>query len=188
MQAGLIVDIVVAILIIVNLVVCTHRGFIRCVISSLSSILAFAIAIFSTVPLAKLLENKFGWESAVAKWHIPFISSHALFCLLVGIAIFVLVRLLCLLLDKLLQMLKEKLKVIGIIDRILGTVFGLFSAFLELTSIFLLINQLGWASALSLTSDGGGYFAWRIYEFCRTYLFDILIKVTGAVSDYSPKI
>lgn len=188
MKAGLIVDIIVAIMIIINIIVCTHRGFIRCVMSSISSILAFAAAVFAAAPLANTLENKFGWETAIANWHIPFVSAHTLLCLFAGIAMFIVVRLVCILLDKLLQVLKEKLKAVSVIDRILGTVFGVFAAFAELTFIFLLIDQLGWASTLSLTADGGGYFAYRIYEFCQKYLFDIFTKVASAASEYTPKI
>lgn len=188
MKAGLIVDLVVAIFIIVNLIICTHKGFIRCVMSSISSVLAFAAAIFAATPLARLLDEKFGWETVIANWHIPFVSAHTLLCLFTGIAIFVAVRLVCLLLDKLLQTVKSKLKAISVIDRILGTVFGAFSALVELTFIFLLIDQLGWAANLSLTADGGGYFAWRLFDFCKVHLFDLLTQITNAASEYTPKI
>lgn len=185
MKIGLIVDLVVAIFIITNLVICTHKGFIRCFMSSISTILAFAAAVFAAAPLAKFLDAKFGWEAAISNWHIPFIGAHTLLCVLTGVAVFVAVRLLCLLLDKLLQAVKAKLKAVGVIDRILGTVFGAFSAMVELTFIFLLIDQLGWAAGLSLTADGGGYFAWRLFDFCKTYLFDFLTKVTNAASEYT---
>lgn len=184
MQAGLIVDIVVAIFIIINLIVCTHRGFIRCVMSSISTILAFAVAVFTATPLASLCENNFGWETAIAGWHIPFVSAHTLLCVFVGIAVFIAVRLICIILDKLLQALKKKLKAVGVIDRILGTIFGACAAMVELTLIFMLIDQFGWASAISLTADGGGYFAWRLYEFCQNYLFDLLHKVIGAAAEH----
>lgn len=187
MKFGLVADIIVAIFIIVNLVICSHRGFIRCVMSSISSILAFAAAIFAAKPLADFVQNKFGWETAIATWHIPFVSARTILCLLMGIAVFVVVRVLCIILDKILQALKEKLKAVGVIDHILGTVFGLFMAMVELTFVFLLINQFGLASTLSLTADGGGYFAYRLYEFCRDYLFDIYINVASAASDLTPK-
>ena len=188
MKAGIIADIIVAIIIIVNLIICTHKGFIRCVMSSISTILAFAVAIFSAVPLAKFCENKFGWETAIAKWHVPFISAHSLLALFVGIAVFVAVRIVCVIIDKILQAIKEKLKAVGVIDRILGFVFGIIAGFTELTFIFLLINQFGWADNLSLTADGGGYFAWRLFEFCRDHLFSIYNKMVGAVSDLTPKL
>lgn len=184
MRAGLIADIVVAILIIINLVVCTHKGFIRCVMSSVSTVLAFAAAFFGSAYLAKFCEARFGWETAIANWHVPFISAHTLLCLFCGIGIFIVVRLLCVLLDKLLQVIKEKLKAVNVIDRILGTVFGLFSAMVELTFIFLLIDQFGWADNLSLTADGGGFLAWRIFDFCKNYLFDLLTQVTNAAAEH----
>lgn len=184
MQIGLIVDIVVAIFIIINLIVCTRRGFIRCVMSSVSNILAFATAIITAAPLAAICENNFGWETAIANWHIPFVSAHTLLCVLVGIVVFVAVRLVCIILDKLLQALKKKLKAVGVIDRIMGTVFGAFSALVELTLIFMLIDQFGWAATVSLTPDGGGYFAWRLYEFCQTYLFSLFHQIIGAASEH----
>jgi len=184
-KAGLIADIVVAILILVNLIVCTHKGFIRCVISSVSTVLAFAVAVFTAAPLATLFEEKFGWETKIATWRVPFISSRTLLCLLVGIGVFVLIRLVCILLDKLLQIVKQKLKAVNVIDRILGTVFGLFAALVELTFFFLLIDQLGWTENLSLTADAGGYFAYRIFNFCHDYLFDIFNKVVSAASENS---
>ena len=181
-KAGLVADLIVAILIIVNLIVCTHKGFVRCVLSSVSTILAFVVAVFAAGPLAGVFENKFGWETKIANWHVPFVSAHVLLCLFVGIGVFVGVRLLCVLLDKLLQMLKEKLKAVNVIDRILGTVFGMFMALVELTVIFLIIDQLGWTANLSLTADAGGFFAYRLFNFCHDYLFDIFHKVVGAAS------
>ena len=187
MKAGLIADIVVAVIIIINLIVCTRRGLIRCVMSSISSVLAFVAAIVGAAPLARIFQDKFGWENVIATWNIPFISAHTLLCILVGIGIFIAVRLLCLLLDKLLQVVKSKLKAVSVIDRILGTVFGAFSALVELTFIFLLIDTLGWTSTLSLTADSGGYFAYRLFDFCKTYLFDIFNRVVSAASEYTPK-
>jgi len=183
MKAGLIADIIVAILIIVNLIVCTHKGFVRCVISSVSTVLAFAVAVFTAAPLATLFEEKFGWETKIATWHVPFVSARVLLCLFVGIGVFVGVRLICVLLDKLLQLLKQKLMAVNVIDRILGTVFGLFAALVELTFIFLLIDQLGWTANLSLTADGGGFFAYRMFNFCHDYLFEIFNKVARAASE-----
>lgn len=188
MSMGIIADIVVGLIIIINLIVCTHKGFIRCVMSSISTVLAFAVAIFTAAPLANLFESKFGWETAIANWHVPFVSAHTLLCLFVGIAVFIAVRLLCLLLDKLLQILKQKLKAVGVIDRIMGTVFGVFAGLAELTFIFLLIDQLGWTATLSLTEEGGGFVAWRLFDFCKTYLFDIFAQVASAASEYTPKI
>ena len=188
MSMGIIADIVVALFIIVNIVICTHRGFIRCVMSSLSSILAFALAIFLSAPLANLCQTKFGWEAVIARWNIPFVSAHTLLRLFAGIAIFIVVRLVCIILDKILQALKKKLKAVGVLDRILGTVFGAFFALMEITFIFMLIDQFGWASALSLTAEGGGYFAYRLYEFCQQYLFSIYNAIIGAASYMTPKI
>ncbi|MBO4726776.1 MAG: CvpA family protein [Clostridia bacterium] len=184
-KAGLVADLVVAVMIIINLIICTRKGFIRCVISSVSTVLAFAVAVFAAAPLATVLENKFGWETKIANWHVPFVSARILLCLLVGIAIFIGVRLLCILLDKLLQIVKQKLKAVNVIDRIMGTVFGLFSALVELTFIFMLIDQLGWTANLSLTADAGGYFAYRLFNFCHDYLFDIFGKVVVAASEYT---
>ena len=87
MKAGLVADLIVAILIIVNLIVCTNKGFVRCVLSSVSTVLAFAVAVFAAAPLATVFENKFGWETKVATWHVPFISARILLCLMVGIGI-----------------------------------------------------------------------------------------------------
>ncbi len=184
---GLIADIVVAIFIIINLIVCTHRGFIRCVMSSVSSILAFAVAILASGPLAALLENKFGWETAIAKWNVPFISAQTLLRILVGIGIFVVVRLLCVILDKILQAIKKKLKAVGVLDRILGTVFGGFFALAELTFIFMLVDHLGWAETLQLTEQAGGYFAYRLYDFCREHLFELFEFLTSTASAMTPK-
>lgn len=187
MKIGLIADIVVAIFILVNLIICTRRGFIRCLISSVSSILAFAVAIFTAAPVANLLDEKFGWEAVIATWNIPFISAQTLLCLLTGIAIFIAVRLVCIILDKILQAIKNKLKAFGVLDHIFGAVFGAFFAMVEITFIFMLIEHLGWVTTVGLTSDAGSYFAYRLYDFCREYLFEFVTFMTGMISAMTPK-
>lgn len=182
MKAGLVADLVVAVIIIVSIAICTRMGLVRCLLKFFSTILAFVVAILTATPVANFLNNKFGWANAVAKWHIPFISGETLFKFLIGIAIFILVRLGCIIIDKLLAHLKDKLKAINIIDRLLGTVFGALIAMFELTFAFMLINQMGWASALSLTADAGGFLAYRLYDFCRTYMFDIVGKIFSATA------
>ena len=188
MKIGLIADIVVAIFILISLIICTHRGFIRCLMSSVSSVLAFAVAVFASAPLANLCESKFGWEAAIAKWNVPFVSAHTLLRLMVGIAIFIAVRLVCIILDKILQALKKKLKAVGVIDRILGTVFGAFSAMVELTLIFMFIASMNWAANVGLTADCGGYFAYRLFDFCQAYLFNIVQFMMDVAAATTPKI
>lgn len=188
LKAGIIADIVVAVLIVINLVICTHRGFIRCVITSFSTVIALVVAFLSAAPLAHFLESAFGWETAIAKWNIPIVSAGTLLTLFSGIVVFIVVRLVCILLDKLLQSIKEKLRAVNILDRILGTLFGLLAAFVELTLIFLLIDSLGWTEAFSLTESGGGYFAFRIFDFCKKYLFNLLTSIVAAAAANTPKI
>ncbi len=188
MKAGLVADVIVAILIIVNLIICTRRGFVRCVMATFSTILALAVAILVAGPLAHAFDSKYGWVDAIAKWNVPFISAETLLKLFVGVGVFIVVRLICILVDKLLQLLKEKLKAVNVIDRILGTVFGAVAALVELTLIFLVIDTLNWTSALSLTADSGGYFAYRIFDFCRDYMFNILTSVFSATASATPKI
>lgn len=188
MKVGLVADIIVAILIIINLIICTKRGFIRCVMATFSTILALAVAILVASPLAHAFDSNWGWIAAIEKWNVPFVSAETLLKLFVGIAVFVVVRLLCILVDKLLQLLKEKLKAVNIVDRILGTVFGAVMALFELTIIFVVIDTLNWTSALSLTEEGGGYFAWRLFDFCHKYIFNILTHLFGAAAAATPKI
>ena len=188
MKAGLVADLIVAALIIINLALCTRMGFVRCIVKYFSVILSFTVAILTAAPLANFCDEKFGWGTAVANWNIPFLSGSTLLKLLVGIAVFILMRLICMLFDKFLAHLKDKLKAVNIIDRILGTVFGAIVAILELTFLFMLIDQLGWESALSLTEDGGGFLAYRLFEFCRNYMFGIVGELFAAGAAGTPKI
>ena len=188
MKAGLVADLIVAVIIIINLAICTRMGLIRCLLKFFSSILAFTVAILTAVPIANFFSSKFGWGAAVAKWNVPFVSGETLLKLLIGIAIFVLVRLVCIIIDKLLSHLKDKLKAINIIDRILGTVLGGILALAQLTFAFMLINQMGWAASLSLTVDGGGFLAYRLFNFCRDYMFEIIGKIFAFTSSATPKI
>lgn len=187
MKAGLIADLVVGVIILINLIVCTRLGLIRCVLQFFSTILALIIAMLSAAPLARFTESQFGWLTAIQKWNVPFISAETLLKLLIGIAVFVAVRLVCIIIDKLLKGLKEKLKAVNIIDRILGTVFGAFAALFELTLVFMLINHFGWASHLSLTAEAGGFFAFRLFEFCRDHIFALLGDVFAAAVAATPK-
>jgi len=188
MKAGLVADLIVAVIIIVNIAICTRMGLVRCLIKFFSTILAFSVAILTATPIANFCENKFGWGTAIANWHIPFISGETLLKLLIGIAVFIVVRLVCMIVDKILAHLKDKLKAVGIIDRILGTFFGALLALFELTFAFMLINQMNWTSALSLTADSGGFLAFRLFDFCRTYMFDIISKIFAASASSTPKI
>lgn len=188
MKAGLVADIIVAILIIANLIICTRRGLVRCIMATFSTVLALAVAILTAAPLARVFDNQFGWVAAIENWHVPFISAETLLKLMIGVAVFVIVRLLCVLLDKLLQALKEKLKVMNVLDRILGTVFGAVAALVELTLIFVLFDALNWEGTLGLTADGGGFFAYHIFNFCHNYMFGILTNVFSAAAASTPKI
>lgn len=188
MKAGIVADIVVAIIILINVIVCTRLGFIRCVLQFFSTILALTLALLCATPLANFCDNQWGWCSGIDNWNIPFIGSHTLLKLMIGIAIFVITRLLCKLLDKFLKHLKEKMNAVNIVDRILGTVFGALAALIELTLAFMLINNLGWTSALSLTPEAGGFFACYLFEFCRNYMFDLLGHIFAIAAASTPKI
>ncbi len=188
MKAGLVADIIVAILIIANLIICTRRGLVRCIMATFSTVLALAVAILTASPLAKFFDSHYGWLAAVEKWNVPFISAETLLKLMIGIAVFVIVRLICILVDKLLQLLKEKLPAMNVLDRILGTVFGVFAALVELTLVFLLFDALNWAGTLGLTADGGGYFAYHFFNFCHDHMFGLLTNVFAAAAAATPKI
>lgn len=188
MKAGLVADLVVAVIIIVNIAICTRMGFVRSILKFFSTILAFSVAVFSATPIANFLDSKFGWGATVANWNIPFVSGATLLKLLVGIAMFVVTRLVCIIVDKILAHLKEKLKAVNIVDRILGTVLGIISALFILTFAFMLINQMNWTVALSLTADGGGFLAFRLFDFCRDYMFDIFGKIFAMTASSTPKI
>ena len=93
MKAGLVADIVVAIIILINLLVCTRMGLVRCVLKFFSTILALITAMLTVTPLTNFFDSKFHWVDAVEKWNVPFISAETLLKLLIGIAVFVIVRL-----------------------------------------------------------------------------------------------
>ena len=188
MAAGLIADIVVAVLIIINLIICTKVGLIRCVLKCISTIVSLALAILFATTLAKFLDGQFDLVAKIETWNVPFISAGTMLSLFCGVAIFVFARLVCILIDRLLSGLKEKLKAVNALDRILGTVFGFFAALVELTLIFMLIESFGLVETLSLTADAGGYFAYRLYDFCHEYLFAFLSEVFAAAADMTPKV
>ena len=188
MNAGIIADIVIGVIIILNLIVCTRCGLVRCVLHCFSTVAALVVAMLTAGPLAKLCDKQFGWGDAVAKWHVPFISASTLLKLMVGVAVFIVVRLILGLLGKLVKGLKEKLPAVNVVDRIFGTLFGVVAALVELTFVFMIINQFGWQSGLALTEKAGGYFAWRLFEFCEKYMFNIVTSVFAAAADSLPQI
>lgn len=188
MKAGLIADIVVAVFIIIMTVICTKRGFVRSLLRCTSTILASVIAIFATAPLAGFFDRKFGWVAALDNWHIPFVSGRTLLCLLTGIGLFVVARLLFIILDKLLKYVKNKLAVVNVVDRILGFIFGLLLSGLTLAIVFMLINALSLQKFLQLTPESGGYYAHYLFTFFKAHIFPLVSAWFGTVANALPQV
>lgn len=188
MKAGLVADIIVALFIIVITAICAKRGFIRSILRMTSTFLALLIAFFAASPLANLLDRKFDLLTKVADWHVPFLTANTLLCLLVGAGIFIVARLLFIILDKLLQFVKEKIKVVNVTDRVLGVVFGLVLSTIYLTIIFMLADSLKLTTVLQLTPESGGYVAPYLFKFFKAHIFPIVGVIFNAVSATLPKI
>ena len=188
MAAGLIADIAVVIFAAVMIILCTKRGFLRSLLRYTSLIVALVVALLGAGPLASYLNEQFGLGETIASWHIPFISAGTLLTLLTGVLLFLVVRLVLILLDKLLQAVKEHLRAVNAIDRILGTVFGALLALIELATLFMLIDALGWQEFLQLTPASGGYIAHHLFTFCKEYVFNIITSICAAAATSIPQI
>lgn len=188
MHAGYIADIVVVLLIIVTVLICTKRGFIRSALHYTSPLIALLAAIFTAGPLATWLDHQFGWGAAIAGWNLPLVSASTLLTLLVGVAVFIVSRLAMLLVDRLLRAVKEKIHAVNVIDRWLGCLFGLVVVVVELTGLFMLIDSLGLRSFLQLTPEAGGVFAHQLFTLCQDYVFPVIYSWFSALSSSMPKI
>lgn len=188
MAAGLIADIVVVIFAAVTIFLCTKRGFLRSLLRYTSTIVALVVALLGAGPLASFLNTQFGFGETIASWNIPFVSAGTLLTVLSGLLLFLVVRLVLVILDKLLQAVKERLHAVNVIDRILGTVFGAVIALIELAMLFMLIDALGWQEFLQLTPASGGYVAHYLFTFCKEYIFNIITAIYAAAATSIPQI
>ena len=181
MTAGIIADIVVALAILIAVVICTTRGFLRSVLKYASSFVSLLTVVFATAPLAGWLDRQFGLREVIATWHVPVVSTNTLLYIMTAVGLFFVVRLLLILLDKLLAFVKERVKTINVIDHIFGFLFGLVVVTVELTVLFLLIDTLGLATALQLTPSSGGYFAHHVFAFFKDHIFPIVSQLFSAI-------
>lgn len=181
MTAGIIADIVVALAILIAVVICTIRGFLRSVLKCASTFVSLLTVIFATAPLAGWLDRQFNLCATIATWNIPVVSSNTLLYIMTAIGLFLAVRLALMILDKLLAFVKDRVKTINVIDRILGFVFGVVLVSVELTVLFMLIDALGLATALQLTPSSGGYFAHHVFAFFKGHIFPIVNQLFSSV-------
>lgn len=181
MNAGVIADIVVALAILIGVVICTTRGFLRSVLKYASSFVALLTVIFATGPLAGWLDSQFGLCATIATWQVPIVSPKTLLIIMTAIGLFIAVRLVLIILDKLLAFVKERVKTINVVDHIFGFVFGVVVVTVELTILFMLIDALDLAGALQLTPSSGGYFAHHVFAFFKDHIFPIVTQLFSSV-------
>ncbi len=183
MTAGLIADIVIALFIVVITLICTVRGFLRSVLKYASTFVSLLVVIFASGPLAGWLDRQFGWCEQIAKWNVPVVTPQTLLFIMTAIGLFLAVRLLLILVDKLLAFVKERVKTVNVLDHLFGFVFGILVTGMELTILFMLIDGLGLASALQLTPASGGYFAPYLFDFFKNHIFPIMSQLLSAVGN-----
>lgn len=188
MKAGLIADLVVAVFIVIVVAIYTKRGFLRSVLGMTSTLLALLAAYFIGSPLANFLDKQFDLVTKIATWHVPLLTPRTLLRIMVFAGVFIIARLLLILLDRFLKYIKEKIKTVNIIDRILGALLGVVMAVVYLTVIFMLIDALGLTSVAQLTKASGGYVAHYLFAWLKEHIFPLVGVVFGAVSDLLPKI
>lgn len=188
MKAGLVADIVVVLIVVVITAICTRQGFVRCALRLTSTVLALLIAFFTASPLANFLDRKFDLVSKIATWKVPGLTAQTLLSLMVGVGVFIVARLLFILLDKFLQYIKEKVKAVNTVDRVLGTVFGLLLSVVCLAVLFMVTDALSLTAVLQLTPEQGGFFAPYLFNFFKQHIFPLVGVFFGAVSDAIPKV
>lgn len=187
MTAGLIADIVVGLFFLIAIIICTIRGFLRSVLKYASSFVTLLTVIFATGPLAGWLDQQFDLTTKIATWRVPVVSPNTLLFVLTAVGLFLVVRLLLLLLDKLLAFVKEKVKTVNVVDHCFGFVFGVLVAVVELTVLFMIIDALNLTNALQLSTSSGGYFAPYVFSFFKDHIFPVVTQLFSLVGDNFPK-
>jgi uncharacterized membrane protein required for colicin V production len=185
-----IADIVIGLIVLICVVVGTKRGFVRSVLLIVATALSLTAAFVLTKPAATFLEEKFGLAAGMEGW--LGISGGVWLTVLTAVSIFILVRLVLIILDKCFRRIKENIKTINALDRLLGFFFGIAMAGVIAVGLFMIINALHDASILAdlpiwcqLAGDSGSFVAAPFYAFSVEHIFPVVNSVIENIVVYT---
>jgi uncharacterized membrane protein required for colicin V production len=198
----MIADALLLIILLVNLFWGYKRGFMRSALRLVTSLVALVVSFLLAKPVSVLLDNSFNLVEKITPWldeHMGFLSNFlhenqgkVMLFILTFVALFIIIRLILIIVDRLLRKLKDSSKAVDFLDKTLGLLFGLvmaavyiiglFFAFDSLSSIGVLADLPKW---IQLTKDGGGFVAWRVYEITVDNILPVIKDIITGVTTWA---
>jgi uncharacterized membrane protein required for colicin V production len=196
----MVADVVFLAIVLYNLILGTMRGFMRSTLRMVTSIVSLIAAFFLAKPVAEFINNTWDVADKLEPWineHIGFLERFnekgwfALFILTV-IGLFIVIRLLLIIVDRLLKKLKESSQAVNFLDKTLGFLFGIVMAAVAVVGLLMTIDALASIKGLEnlpawlqLTEDTGFVAAWRVYDFSKDHIFDIVEQIFEKVTSHA---
>ncbi|MDR0975544.1 MAG: CvpA family protein [Christensenellaceae bacterium] len=190
----MITDIIICLLVLIFASICGLRGFLRSALKLITSFIALIAAIFLAQPVAVFLNDKFGWAGAMDAWfeNVPMITGAIALYVFTAIALFIVIRIVLLFVDKFFVMLRKS-AVIRLVDRILGFVFGLALGAAIVFGLMLLLPVIeglpfmpdDLTNMLFYATDGpnaNGLIGKHVYQFMLDFIAPTWENITATVS------
>jgi uncharacterized membrane protein required for colicin V production len=197
----MIADIILIFIVGVNLFWGCKRGFLRSALKMVTSLISLVIAFFLAKPVAEgildknwnLTEKIAPWIKNNAGWVTRFLGENygkITLWLMTFIGLFIVIRLVLIIVDRLLSKIKEGMPVVNFLDKTAGFFFGVVMAAVYILGLFWLFDALSSIDFLKdlpkwlqLTEDSGGFVAWRVFKIWTDGLAeavkDLVTNVTG---------
>jgi uncharacterized membrane protein required for colicin V production len=149
-----------------------------------------------------MLDKNWDLVEKITPWlneHTGFLSNFlkentgnvALF-LMTFVGLFITIRIIMIFVDKFLAKIKDSSKAIDFLDKVLGVLFGTLMASIYLICFFFTVDSLSSTRVLEnlpqwlqLTEDGGGFYAWRLYEFCIENVLPVIKEMITGVTTWA---
>jgi uncharacterized membrane protein required for colicin V production len=198
----MIADALLLIILLVNIFWGYKRGFMRGALGLVTSLVSLIAAFLLAKPVSVLLDNNFNLVEKITPWldeHAGFLSNFlnenqgkVMLFLLTLIGLFIIIRLILIIADRFLRKLKDSSKAVDFLDKTLGTLFGLFMATVYIAILFFAFDSLASISVLAnlpkwiqLTEDGGGFIAWRFYDFTVNNILPVIKDMITGVTTWA---
>jgi uncharacterized membrane protein required for colicin V production len=196
-----IADIILIFIVGINLFWGYKRGFLSSALKMITTLFSLVIAFFLAKPVAEgildknwqLTEKISPWINDHAGWVARFLGENhgkITLWLMTFVGLFIVIRLLLIIIDRLLGKIKENMPVVNFLDKTAGFFFGIVMSAVYILGLFWVLDALSSINFLEnlpkwlqLTKDGGGFIAWRIFELWTEGLAqaikDLVTNVTG---------
>ena len=177
------------------------RGFLSSALKMVTTLVSLVIAFFLAKPVAEgildknwnLTEKISPWINDHAGWVMRFLGENygkITLWLMTFVGLFIVIRLLLIIADRLLAKIKENMPVVNFLDKTAGLFFGIVMAAVYVLGLFWILDALSSINFLEnlpkwlqLTKDGGGFLAWRVFQLWTEGLAqaikDLVTNVTG---------